>query len=182
MMMTIYRHKYPGHKKILRIILFSNLRPYLRPPVPDHAGGCYVSLMRFPVPFSPESRIPGIAEFLDRQLKRASVKGDKFFFAWMSKMAMKKTIHHQNVRMGDVAFSYSGPIPVTEKPGDGMLNGIHGFISNNRLATTLSGFGKIIFGRLSLDLNYLTEETSRETALKLSEDIKAQLLQLIIDL
>jgi hypothetical protein len=149
--------------------------------VDEAAGGCFISMMRFSLPVTPESDIARVATTLDQQLIQSSARGEKFLFSRLSKMMVKKTIVAHNSRLGETAFSYSGPLLLKEKYGNILVNDIHGFISNCPFGAVLTGFGNICFGRLTLDFNFLTEETSREKAMHLAGEIKYGLMQLLQD-
>jgi hypothetical protein len=179
MLLVINNQVYGGKKEMLRTVQFANLRPYLYPPAGDADPGCFIAMMRFTVPLSPGSDIVQLATYLDQQYLNSSRRGDKFIFALMGKMLVKKTIRAYKARLGATALSFAGPIRLKKQYGNTELTDIHGYITNNCLGAELTGFGKICFGRLSLDINFLTEEISRGKAILLAEEIKLFLLQLI---
>ena len=179
MLKVMNNHKYGGKKELLRTVQFANLRPYLVPPVSDTDLGSYIALMRFTVPSSSGSDIGSMATFLDNQLLSASRKGDKFIFAFLSKMLVKKTIREHKVRLGATALSYAGPIQLKTDYRKTRLTDIHGYITNNCLGAELTAFGKIFNGRLCLDLNFLSEELSHEKAATIAEEIQLSLLNLV---
>jgi hypothetical protein len=181
MILVMNRMVYGGNKTLMRTIQFANLRPYLQPPVSADQEGSFISLMRVTVPVSPGSDIVHLATYLDQQLLKSAKRGDKFLFALFSKLAMKKTIREHNTRMGTTALSFGGPIQLKRQYGNIQLNDVHGFITNIRQGPELAGFGKIFSGRLSLDMNFLSEETSRDKATLLLEEIRSLILKTIAE-
>ena len=179
MLLTINRHSYGDSKKLLQAIQFANLRPYLNPPIDASFMGTYISMLRFNVPLSEASNIPYIAENIDKQYLKSAKRSEKFIFALLSKMLVRKTIRAHDARLGAVALSYTGWLPLKRNYGNIKLENIHALITNNCLGAELTGFGKICNGRLSIDLNYLIAETSNEKATILAEEIKSSLMQLI---
>lgn len=163
----------------MRVVRFSNLRPYLKPPVEKTVVGCFASMMRFTESLSPFRSIAETAAFMDNQYLKSAKRGDKFLFAILSKMMVKRAIRKHNTRLGAAALSYAGAINFKQVYGNIVLRDFHVFITNNCLGTELSGFAKICFGRLSLDLNFLTAETSNKKAKILANEIKSSILNLI---
>jgi NRPS condensation-like uncharacterized protein len=180
MLKTVNRHKYADKKELLNAVQFANLRPYLNLPISETYAGCFAALMRSNIAFTKQSSITQIAAQLDKQFYKSAKRGEKFLFALMGNTIVKRTIRAHNQRLGAVALSYAGPVQLKQHYGNVEMLGIHAFIANNCLGTELSGFGKLCFGRLSLDLNYLTEETTGEQAKAMAKEIKSHLLQLTL--
>jgi hypothetical protein len=181
MLHAVNRHTYSGKKKLLRTVQFSNLRPYLKPPVNETSGGCFATMMRFSVALSPTYNIAETAAQIDQQFIKSAKRGDKFLYAILSKILVKNTVRAHNARLGATALSYVGALSLKQNYGSIRVNDIHCLITNNSLGAELSGFAKICFGRLSLDLNFLTYETSLEKAKLLTVEIKSGLLKMISD-
>lgn len=170
---------YGGMKKLMRTVQFANLRPYLQPPVAAELEGSFINLMRVSVPLFPGSNIVQLAAYLDRQYLESARRGDKFLYALLSPVVMRKTIRENRSRLGNVALSYAGSLRFRQQYGSLRLHDVHGFITNNAQGAEIACFGKICFGRLSLDMNFLSEETSREKATMLLEEIRALILETI---
>ena len=179
MLWVVNHYCYDDKKKMMRSVQFVSLRPYLQPPVANTVEGCYIAMMRFNIPMSPDSSIDEIAAAIDKQNMVSAKRGDKFIFTLLSKMLIKKSFRENKERLSATALSYAGPIQLKKQYGHIEVSGIHGFITNNRLGPEFSGFGKICFGKLSLDFNFLTAETSKEKAESMAKKIKSLLLQLI---
>ena len=164
---------------MLRAVQFANLRPYLKPPVDEDGAGSFVAMIRSSVRIYPDIELAVLSADLDNQFGRSAKRGDKFLYALLSKMLVKSTIKAHNARLGAVALSYAGAIKLQKKYGDINLKGIFATISNNCHGAEITAFGKVYRGKLSLDINYLVAETSREFAEVLVNDVKSQLLQCI---
>ena len=173
MMQVVNRYNYDSCKPVMRAAQFASLRPYLKPSIPNDVEGCFIAMMRFNIQTKKGNDLKKIARELDSQFRQSVNRGDKFLFNLLSKMLIKKSFRDKKERFGSTALSYVGPVQIKKKYGELEVAGIHGFISNNCLGPELSGFGKICFGRLSLDLNILTAETDREKGAKMKDDIKS---------
>lgn len=182
MLMVVNEFKYDKRKKMLRAVQFANLRPFTHPPVGKHVAGSFIAMMRFNIalskPLSQENEIIQIAKNFDSQLRVSVKRGDKFLFSLLSKILIKKSFRDKKERLSATALSYAGPIKLKKNYGTLELADMHGFITNNCLGPELSGFGKICFKRLSLDINFLAAETDDHKALKMTNAIKSSLLQL----
>ena len=179
MMQVVNRYNYDGKKPVLRAAQFASLRPYLKPPVRNDVEGCFIAMMRFNIPINSQTDIKPLAKELDNQFRLSVSRGDKFLFNLLSKMLIKKSFRDKKERFSSTALSYAGPVQLKKKYGDIEVAGIHGFITNNSLGPELSGFGKICFGKLSLDLNILTAETSMVKGEKMVKELKSILQQSI---
>lgn len=171
-LLAVWRQCFKGEDRLMRSINFANLRPYLSPPLSAENAGCFISLMRFMVSMNANITLEEIARQLNDKTIKALKKGDKFLFSKMSKTLIKQTLRNYDTRASSVLLSYAGPLLLKEQYGNIRLNGIHGFITNNHLGPVISGFGKFCFGSLSLDINFLSDETSEEDAVKLTNEIK----------
>ena len=182
MLMVVNEFNYDNRKKMLRAVQFANLRPFTHPPVAKHVAGSFIAMMRFNIPLSNslslENKTIQIAKYFDSQLKESVKRGDKFLFSLLSKILIKKSFRDKKERLSATALSYAGPIKLKKKYGAVELADMHGFITNNSLGPELSGFGKICFKRLSLDINFLAAETDRDKAQQMTRAIKSSLLQL----
>lgn len=179
MLMAVNKHRYNSKKEMLRAIQFANLRPYLKPPVDEEGAGSFVAMIRSSIGIYPDVELADLAADLDKKFSKSAKRGDKFLYALLSKMLVKSTIKAHKARLGAVALSYAGAIKLKEQYGDISLKGIYASISNNCLGAELTAFGKIYRGCLTLDMNYLLAETSREFAEKLVMEIRFQLLNCI---
>ena len=179
MLIVVNHHNYNGRKKMLRTVQFANLRPYLKPPVGKNVEGSFIAMMRFDIPLSQETAMIQVAKQIDEQIRESAKRGDKFLFSLLSKILIKKSFRAKKERLSATALSYAGPLQLKKQYGHIVVSDIHGFITNNCLGPELSGFGKICFNRLSLDLNFLSAETHRDKALTMTRELKSRLLQLI---
>lgn len=176
---ALYRLRYSGEKKQMRLILFAGLRHYMRPSVPPHLMGCFISMLRFTIPVHRNDDLTKLALHLNSSIEKSIRLGDPFVFAMLSKALITHTIRKQDTRLGHVALSYVGPLQLQEQYGSIRLYNVHAFITNNRLGPEFTGFGKIFRGKLSLDLNFLSSEMTREMAGILASEVNNLLSQLI---
>lgn len=176
LLMAVYRRRYPPGALLLRTIVFSNLRPYLKPPPDlDHLGS-YISMLRLAVPVAPHDTLWTVARALNEGVYEANKRGDKYLAAVMSKHVMQRLLRKQNERMATTALSYVGPLRLNPAYGTIEVTDVHGFITTNRLSPELSAFGHLCFGRLRLDFMYLAADMDADQAQAIAQDIK-QLLQ-----
>ncbi len=181
MLLAIHRRYYFGKDRLMRHMNFANLRPYLLPPVNGENEGCYVSMMRFMLFVAANSTVEEIAFSLHQKINKTLKKGDKFIFPLLSKMLIKQTLRKYNSRVSQTLFSYAGAIAIKEEYDNIKLSGVHSFVANNHLGPIISGFGKICFGKLSLDLNFLSDEVSGDKAVDFANEIKVIMEELILN-
>jgi len=179
MLMMVNHYNYKGRKKMLRTIQFASLRPYLKPPVENNVEGSFIAMMRFNIPLSPETEFTQVAKYIDKQIIQSGKRGEKFLFSLLSKTLIKKSFREKKERISATALSYAGPLQLKDKYGLIEVSDIHGFITNNCLGPELSGFGKICFNRLSLDLNFLSAETPGDKVQTMIMELKSSILHLI---
>lgn len=179
MLLLVNQYNYLGRKKMMRMVRFANLRPYLHPPVKNIVEGSFIAMMRFDVPLSQGDKIIQVAKHLDQQFIKSAKRGDKFLFSILSKFLIKKSFREKKERLSACALSFAGPVQLKAQYGNIEVSDLHSFITNNCLGPELSGFGKICFNKLSLDINFLTAETSKEKAKMMCRDLKLELLKLI---
>lgn len=178
MLTALNTTRYQGRKSLMRAVQFANLRPYLVPPLPGSVPGSYVALTRFCVPVSDGNNIASAAAWLDRKMAASFKRGDKFLYAMVVNQLAKRVIRTRSARMGSAALSYAGAIPLSETYGNLRIRDFHAFITNNAIGAELPAFGKIFSGRLSLDLNCLTAETTPSEAEEMARIIKSSLLKI----
>ena len=52
------------------------------------------------------------------------------------------------------------------------IRDVKAFITNNRYGPQISAFGKILFGRVGLDINYLEAETTQEEPELMAKELR----------
>lgn len=173
MLMTVHTSIYNARTLPLRGITFANLRPYLKPPIPDDRLGCYITMSSYTVPMHHGITFWNVARFIHNKTYQFGKSGDKFLAATISKQLMQTLIRFQRFRMGTIALSYVGPVDLEPVYGTIRVRGLHGFTANNRLGPVYVAFAKILHGQLLWDLQYLTADMDRQTAQVLVDNIRA---------
>lgn len=177
MLQAVRQEVYPDKRGLMRSISFASLRESMNRPIADDELGCHISMIRFNVPIEGEGDIWKTARFLQQQMYQAGKNGDLYLNAHLSKHLMKMMLRQNFMRLSNTALSYIGPLNLHPQYGDLTLLDVHAFITNNRLGPTFSGFGKILFGQIGLDCNYLESELSHDAAQKIIKNIE----QIIIE-
>lgn len=181
MLISLFEHRYAGQSLPMRGISFADMRPHLTPPVPSTIMGVYISMLQYTVSFSSKCDFWILAADIRDKIYRATKNGDKFIAALLSKHLIRFLIWRQSMRMGMVALSYVGPMKTEPAYGTTVLDGLSGFVANNVLGPELAGFGKILNGRLSLDLLYLDSDMDSDMAYAIAECIKSILENLPLE-
>jgi hypothetical protein len=161
-----------------RAIAFADLRDQFD-PVPDESVlGCMISMLRFNVRVGDSEDVLDIAQKLRRKMFRAGRAGDPFLYSVMSKHVTRLALHRRKDRMASVAMSFLGKLNLEPRYGRMELEDVHAFITNNEVGPELSGFGKVLFGRIELDLTYLASEIPDYAARELLSRIQVSLSSL----
>ncbi len=164
MLMAVWEKRYRKTKGLHRVVIFSNMRPFLEPPLGKEVLGCFNSLLRFSQTVDREMSFWKVARSASRQIYLSGKRSERLLFAFLSKDLVKMNLRQANDRMGTVALSYMGPLELESTYGKTKVLGVHGAVTNNPLGAELSAFGKMIDGRIELDLQYLTAEMDRPAA------------------
>lgn len=173
MLLAIRRHMYSGIKKpLMRTLYFADIRPQLEPAPAPSVLGCMISMLRFNIRCDDQSTFRQLTRSIYQQIWRAGRRGYPFLFSWLSKYLVGITLKTGKLRLGHTALSFIGKLDLERHYGEIELKGVNAFITNNLHGPQFSGFGKILFGRLEIDLNYLSSEISEELAQKLTEEVK----------
>ncbi|WP_425635864.1 condensation domain-containing protein [Algoriphagus yeomjeoni] len=172
----VYHHRHSDKgNRLVRMISFADLRSSMDPPVSDQELGCYISMLRFSIPIAPNQSVFPLAKTIFKTIFKASRQGDVFMMSKMSKYVIKMVLKLKNMRLGLVALSFIGKLDLEPQYGSIHLNNVNAFISNNPLGPEFSAFGKILFGSIGLDFNYLTAEMDAQLAETILKEIKETL-------
>lgn len=173
---AVIRHRYPEVKgKQARVLSFADLRTTLEPAVPNNAMGCYISMLRLNVSIDDTEDIWELVHRIRKAMYQASRRGEVFLMSMMSKQLVRLAFTLKNSRLGVGAISFIGKLDLQAEYGPIQLKHVRAFITNNQYGPELSAFGKILFGRISLDFTYLNAETDTAQASKMIEEIKQTL-------
>lgn len=176
---AVIRHRYPkAAGKQARVLSFADLRAALEPAVPRHAMGCYVSMLRLNVAIHEREDLWTLARRIRKAMFQASRRGEVFLMSMMSKQLVKLAFTLKNSRLGISAISFIGKLDLQPEYGPIKLKRVRAFITNNQYGPELSAFGKILFGKISLDFTYLSAETDTAQAEAMIAEIRQMLEKL----
>jgi NRPS condensation-like uncharacterized protein len=172
----VYHHRhFDKGNRLVRVISFADLRSSMLPPVPEQELGCNISMLRFSIPISAHQSVLPLATNIRKAIFKASRQGDVFMMSKMSKYVIKMVLKLKNMRLGVAALSFIGKLDLESHYGSIQLHNVNAFISNNPLGPEFSAFGKILFGSISIDFNYLIAEMEAQQAEKILKEIKENL-------
>lgn len=176
---SVYKQKGIKDSKLLRTVSFADMRNKMEPGVGQHEMGCHIAMTRFTVPVTQKSTLLSIAQDLWKRMYQAGRRGDLYAFQQLSTSIMKLSFGLQQFRLANAALSYIGPLNLQRQYGELELLNIKAFITNNHLGPSFTAFGKYLFGKISLDLNYLTSEYEMEEIEEMVADIEASLQDIV---
>lgn len=179
MLQAIYKKRGTGAPQLMRSVAFADMRKRMEPPVEAQALGCHIAMTRFSVTVSSKSTLISIAQDLWQHMYLAGKKGDLYFFSQLATRMMKVSFGLKKFRLANAALSYIGPLQLKKHYGPIELLNIRTYITNNRLGPSITAFGKYLFGKISLDLNYLTYEFEEAEVLEMVQEIKASLEDIV---
>ena len=166
MLMVVQKYQYANQKRPLRAMGFTNLRPYLQPPIPAGYLGCYLAPMRYTL-YSKSTDFWERAIELQQIISQAGERDEKYSSALFIDKLMAGMVRWQPSRLAHTALSYAGAVPLQKRYGEIELVDVHGFISNNRLGAELTAFATLLFGQLSWNFLYLDTDMDESTAQKI---------------
>ncbi|MCP4426700.1 MAG: hypothetical protein GY803_19580 [Chloroflexi bacterium] len=178
MLLAVHKHLYQSQKRPLRALTFTDLRPFLNPPVANEYLGCYISMLRHTINLDGRPDFWATVRAFQESAARLTQYGEKYASPLMGKHILKMLIRYQPFRMGATAVSYIGPVKLKPAYGSTQITGLHGFISNNQLGPEYSAFGKILFGQLSWDILYLDTDMDEATAVIIADEMVAILTEI----
>jgi hypothetical protein len=162
---------YQGHPTTMRAVIWVDLRPYLNPPVPDDALGCYISLLRFAIRVDRRRGFTSLAGDVQEQIKRASQRGDRLPAAQLSPAMTGVAVRWPVIRLGTVALSHAAAPAIQPAYGPLTVTEVRAFVSNSRIGAELAVASGVSRGRLWCDLLYLDSDYDEATAAALSDGL-----------
>lgn len=164
-LMILLKLRHPNStKKLVRYIAFANLRSRIRPPFPQDELGCLISMMRFTMSLPADISLWTLAEKMHQQMIQAARNREHFIAADMAPQLVKTALALKKMRLSNTALSFMGKLNLNPEYGELQLHDVRVYISNNPFGPELGVFGKILFGRIGLDVTYLLEEMTEEDA------------------
>jgi len=172
LLLAAYRHLYSGESETaLRYITFANLRPYLRPPVPDDHLGCAIVMLRYTARLGPGRGFWRLAHEIAEQADAGVRRGDKFCAVRLSERMMRMILGRGSERMAATAVSYSGVTRLGERYGSIGVRGTHAFVSNLGLGPEYTAQARWFRNRLQLDVVYLESDMDETLARVLADEV-----------
>jgi NRPS condensation-like uncharacterized protein len=173
MMMAAQKHLYDGKAYRLRNFNFSNLRPYLVPPMEPQFMGSYFALLSFDVPIKENPNVWELAAEVNDILYKSLKRGDKFCSSILSPKLMRMIFKKKNLRMGDVAMSFIGNITIGAQYGRTRIRGMHAFVSNFGLGPEFTAHVRMFDKQIYWNTLYLDSDMDKQKARVLSEEVLA---------
>lgn len=163
----------------MRAISFTELRPSLVPSPQESVLGCMISMLRVGVDVHPSDTLLDVAHRLRREIFVAGKSGEPYLMAVTAKHMTRMALRMGRSRIANSAVSFLGKLDLETQYGSTQIVDVHAFITNNFVGPELSGFAKLLFGRIEMDLTYLSSEISGEMARELLSDITVSLHDLV---
>lgn len=170
---AVHRHRYDARPVLLRTLSFSDLRPYLAPPMPVEPLACYTAMTWQDVPMGEHSDMWALARDVQQRVDAATRGGAKFVASSMSLPLMRMALAAKRLRMGNTALSHTGVAQLRERHGPLEVRGLHAFISNLGLGPEFSLRTGIFGGRLTLDAAALDTDMERDEMRRIAADVAA---------
>ena len=173
LMAAVQRVLYPSKRAPLRHIIFADLRPRLRVPVPDSVLGCLVTMFRFTVNVERDGGFWPLARAIQQSTQRAAQSGERYLSYAMSPGMMKMILGTKAFRMGATALSYSGPTALPVNYGSFEVTGLHAFAANMTLGPEYSALVRLFRGELWWDILYLDSDMDAAGAQAIAAEMQA---------
>lgn len=177
MLISVSRQLYQGSTTPMRGVGFADLRPYLQPPQDDRVMSLCMSMVQYTVNVNPNSQVWELAAEIRDQILAGTKGGDKFTSAQIVRHLIEFMVGRRSLRLGMVALSYAGPLDISQKYGSIYFDGLHAFTSNNTIGVELAGFGNIVGGRLTLDLQHIDCDMDDEMSESAENEVENILIQ-----
>lgn len=173
LMAAVQRRLYPSKRAPLRHIIFADLRPRLRTPVPDSVLGCLLTMFRFTVNVERDGGFWPLARDIQQSTQRAAQSGERYLSYAMSPGMMKMILGTKAFRMGATALSYSGPTTLPLNYESFEVTGLHAFAANMTLGPEYSALVRLFRGELWWDILYLDSDMDAAGAQAIAREMQA---------
>lgn len=172
LMAAVQRRLYPSPRVPLRHIIFADLRPRLRVPVPDGLLGCLLTMFRFTVTVEQKGDFWALAKAIQESTVRSARSGERYLSYAMSPDMMKMILGLKAFRMGATALSYSGPTALPLSYGSFEVSGLHAFAANMTLGPEYSALVRLFRGALWWDILYLDSDMDAAGAQEIAREMQ----------
>lgn len=171
LMLAVQQKRYYGRGIRMRAFTFANLRPYLRPRIPDHILGSYSNMQRFSFHLGSDPDLWSLVRDVHRTVYASAKRGDKFAFHATSPAVMRLILNQSSMRMGHTALSFGEAINLNTTYGDLSPTGFHAFTSNFNIGPEFSCMARLFRNRLCFDYLYLSEDMDQGKAEEIAETV-----------
>lgn len=172
LLLSVNRHLYAGKNLCMRTFSFADLRPYVHPPLPPEDLGLYISMMRYSALVEGSMDFWSLARDLHKKIYSSLKSGNKFVAAVMAESLMKMITRLQTIRLAASALNYSGVVSIQANYGSIKVLEVHGFVSGYGIGPELASQAQFFDNQLFWDFIYLEEDMSRDTAIKILDEIQ----------
>ncbi len=174
---SVHLHRHGARPVRLRTFAFPDLRPFLRPlPAPESLA-CYMAMTWADVPMAAGGEgLWVVARNVQRRIEESVRRGRKFLAATMAPQAMR-TVIARRLRMGNVAVSHTGTVPLAARHGPVAVRAVHAFVSNLAVGPEFTVRSGVFGGRLALDCITLDTDMGRAGMEALAGDVAATLAE-----
>jgi len=170
-LLATHRHLYHSARQPLRHFTMADLRPYLRPPQPEHHLCSHFAMLRYTLPLRPDEDLWQLARRFNRQVHLSSKRGEKFAAVLTSKLMVKVMFSLKVARMSTTASIYGQPLDLAPRYGDLEVRGLNTFVSNHGLGPEFSAQVRLQNGELHLDMMYIDKDMSQQTAHTIADEM-----------
>jgi hypothetical protein len=175
MMLAVQRRMYEGKTVPIRHFNFADLRPLLKPPVPnEHILGLY-SMLRVTVSVRAGDDLWTTAGEVNRAVTRSARRGDFFSSVCLSAAMMRMILGQGNQRMGTTALAYTGPPRLPRTLGSAEITGLEVFVSNLTLGPEFTAQVRLFDGELRWNILYLDCDLDRAAAESVADEMLSML-------
>jgi hypothetical protein len=169
LLLAVNEHLYDRRSLPLRYFTFADLRSHLEPPANDRTLAAYFSPLRFTVSVKADMNPWALARAINRQVHRATSRGDKFAANRLMPIMMEQVLRNRKVRMGNAAVSYSGPLKL-ESPSEALqLEELHAFTSNMVQGPEYGALVRLWRRKLWWDIVYLDSDMDHSLATMIAD-------------
>jgi len=173
MLTAVERHLYKSPRTPLRHIIFADLRPRLREPVPEGMLGCFLSMFRFTLLVERDRSFWALARDVQEATRRSAHGGERYLAFLMAPGMMKMTLGLRKFRMSATALSYNGPFGLPTRYGPLELTELHAFPTNFTLGPEYSAVARLFRGELCWDILYLDSDMDEAGARAIADAMRA---------
>lgn len=170
-MLAAYHHRYSSARLPFRNFVFSDLRPYLDPPLGPEQLGAYIAMQRFTHTMQDSRTLWDLAQEVQQKVYQAARSGDKFLAYVMARPLMHMFLRFKRDRMGHSALSYLGVAPFHNSYGELTLTDLRVMVSQMWLSPDISSQVCLFNDRLLWTLIYPAQDVAHEQAQLVAERI-----------